>query len=112
MNPDFAYAAAQNPNYGMLGGGQQVGFASDAPISSTPVSKASDAMARAADICLRIEALADRLCGSVPTAVNTAGNQIKGKGPGVLPQLESHASELEDFVQRAHAAISRIDSLI
>lgn len=80
MNPEFAYTAAQNPNYGMIGG--QAGFAStDAPTPSTSVSKASDAMARAVDICLRIEALADRLCGSVPTAVTSTGNQIKGKGP-------------------------------
>lgn len=108
MTPDFAYAA-QNPNYGMVGG-QTTAFAEGPP--STSVSKASDAMARAADVCLRIEALADRLCGSVPTAVNTAGNQIKGKGPGVLPQLEGHASELEDFVARAHGALTRIDSNI
>jgi hypothetical protein len=111
MNPDFAYAAAQNPSFGMLSG-QQTGFSSPDAAPSTSINRASVAMARAAELCARLETLADRLCGSVPTAVNTTGNQIKGNGPGVLPQLDGHATELEEFVQRGYAALARIDNSI
>jgi hypothetical protein len=79
----------------------------DAPEVTTPLVRLSGAMEEARALAYRIQTLADRLCGPVPTPVNTSSGQ--SSPPAVFPAIRQSADQLSDAVREAHDAINRIE---
>lgn len=82
---------------------------SDAPPQS-PLSAASNVMDLMAQMSNRVEALADRLCGSMPTSAG---------GGGAVPTQSGHFNALRNdaeaayrALERANVALSRIESML
>lgn len=79
----------------------------DAPVEDTAFTAVSAALDRSNLLATRVEALADRLVGSVPQPVNSAEGR---SGPGaVLPALRATANQTRSLVEDALSALDRIE---
>jgi hypothetical protein len=86
--------------------GSQVGEAG-APADLSPFTMAGMTFAETQDMCRRIEQLADRLCGSVPTPVSDS--KSASDTPFVLPALRKMSGDTLAAVRSANEALSRIE---
>ena len=79
----------------------------DAPQEETAFSALSEALNRSNLLANRVQMLADRLVGSVPTPVSDAAN---GKPPAaVFPTVRQASYETQAVVQDALNALDRIE---
>lgn len=74
-----------------------------------PVNDVKDAVERAATLCSRIEALADRLVGSVPES-DTASGGMAGSD-GLFNELAGKAHYLNGRIADAERALERIEKV-
>jgi len=99
---DYGYVQgglADAATYGRMSeGGPEVG----------PFSVAAMAFDDARGLANRISALADRLCGSVPTPVSNA-NGIPSSQPPLLTALRIGSEQTRDAIRDAHQALERIE---
>ena len=101
-------AAYSNAKTAYVGGSLAGDFGpADLPEQATPLVRLSGSMEEARALAYRIQSLADRLCGPVPQAVNTASGQ--SSPPAIFPAIRQSAEQLSDAVREAHDAINRIE---
>jgi hypothetical protein len=75
--------------------------------TSSPLARLPSSVSRIGELASRVGVLADRLCGSVPTAVENDG---AAKPAGVFAEIGESADTLNQYASRIEEALARIEA--
>jgi len=101
------YAANSIGGYGLQPSKSYV----DQAIKQTAVHHATQTLSCVKDLALRLEGLAESICGAVPVGPDEKG-LCAPQPSGILPMLQYASEDASDYISRANRAIDRINSFI
>lgn len=71
----------------------------------------AEAFEKADDLSVRVQRIAERLCGVLPVA--SSANVIETSlNDGLLPLINDHSVSVVRNIARAHAALDRLESML